>query len=132
MFVIVAAYQMIPALLERSRKTKADRQIAIDRGSDEDWKAWKIVKTEEKLSEILTENLRHFEWVRENQRRKFRAAMTEEEEKAMLQKGEENGIKRLYIDQGGLALRWPEYKKIAEQQADGLPTAKELESAGIS
>ena len=58
--------------------------------------------------------------------------MTEEEENAMLQKGEQNGIKRLYIDQGGLALRWPEYKKIAEEQADGLPTAKELESAGVN
>ena len=44
--MIVAAYQMIPSLLERDRKAKADRQVAIDRGSDEDWKAWKIVKTE--------------------------------------------------------------------------------------
>ena len=75
-FLLVSLYQMVPPILKRNRKEKADRKLAIERGSTEEWKVWKIVRTKYYCRKIYAWDREHWDAIVRQQHETRRKSMT--------------------------------------------------------
>merc|ERR1719354_286778 len=131
-FLLVSLYQMIPPMVKRSRKEKAERELANERGSMEEWKVWKIVRAKEYCQKIYALDREHWDSTVRQQHEARRKVMTIEEEQKMIRVASERGIIKLFIDHKSCAMTWTEYEEISREQAGGLATCEELKSSGAN